>query len=398
MSIGNNESAMSSRPFSTTSLEIGKLGQAAALRGETPSATDTDSVATVILRLLDKVLIEFQETPDSAGPAMYDLQSELGSVKEKSTPEVWSMVTALCLAHPVSDLIHQDPFTRHCFTKPRGYAGDAELLDYLYGVSEAPAGTTPLGRSICNHMMDQQGGRSVRSRGKILARLIDETADIRRQPRILSIACGHLREGVHSQALMSGRISEFVALDQDADSLAHVEQAYAGTNVRTVRASVKSILGGKIRFEGFDFVYAAGLYDYLSERVATRFTRMMFDMLSPGGRLLVANFAPVLPEVGYMETFMDWKLIYRTAEEMSLLSGDIPGSEWKSNRLFWDEPENIVFLELVKRAVVKPELTYMGKGKRFSVRRIQNPTIDRRLRTGRQASTNSSEAGPVEAP
>ena len=114
---------------------------------------------------------------------------------------------------------------------------------------------------------------------------------------------------------MSGQIKEFVALDQDADSLAHVNRAYAGTGVRTVQASVKSILSGKIAFEGFDFVYAAGLYDYLAERVATRFTRLMFDMLAPGGRLLVANFAPVLPEVGYMETFMDWKLIYRTAEE-----------------------------------------------------------------------------------
>ena len=65
--------------------------------------------------------------------------------------------------------------------------------------------------------------------------------------------------------------------------------------------------------------------------------------------MLVANFAPTLPEVGYMETFMDWKLIYRTAEEMALLSGEIPGDEWKSSRLFWDEPENIIFLDLVKR-------------------------------------------------
>jgi hypothetical protein len=76
----------------------------------------------------------------------------------------------------------------------------------------------------------------------------------------------------------------------------------------------------------------------------------MFDMVVPGGRVLVANFAPGLPEVGYMESFMAWKLIYRTPEEMTRLSADIPGSEWKSHRVFWDASENIVFLDVVKRA------------------------------------------------
>jgi len=107
---------------------------------------------------------------------------------------------------------------------------------------------------------------------------------------------------------------------------------------------------GKVNFEGFHFVYAAGLYDYLSERVAARLTRQMFDMVLPGGRVLVANFAPGLPEVGYMETFMGWKLIYRTPEEMARLSAEVPGGQWKSHRVFWDASENIVFLDLVKRA------------------------------------------------
>ena len=62
-----------------------------------------------------------------------------------------------------------------------------------------------------------------------------------------------------------------------------------------------------------------------------RLTKLMFDMVVPGGRVLVANFAPVLPEVGYMETFMAWKLIYRTPEEMGRLSSDIPGSQWSSH-------------------------------------------------------------------
>ena len=86
---------------------------------------------------------------------------------------------------------------------------------------------------------------------------------------------------------------------------------------------------------------------------AQRLTKLMFDMVVPGGRVLVANFAPVLPEVGYMETFMAWKLIYRTPEEMARLSADIPGSQWNSHRVFCDASENIVFLDVVKRSARK---------------------------------------------
>ena len=347
-----------------SAVEIGKLGQSSFIVAPPVLFRDLEQM---VGGLLDKVSEDFRQSPNSAGPAMFELQSELAAVKQKTTPEVWKEIQSLCLAHPVSKIFHQDPFTGHCFRKPRGYAGDAELLDYLYGITDAPPGTSPIGRSIFHHMMEQQGALSVRSRGRILAQVIDEVAERRKSPRILSIACGHLREGIHSQALMGGRVGEFIALDQDTDSLAHVARAYAGTGVKTVNGSVKALLGEKIWFEGFDLVYAAGLYDYLSERVAVRLTRMMFDMLAPGGRLLVANFAPTLPEVGYMETFMDWKLIYRTAEEMARLSGDISGDEWKSNRLFWDEPENIVFLDIVKRAAVKPMMEFRGAGKKFSV-------------------------------
>lgn len=330
---------------------VGQTGEDAVFGRQVVAPPLNWDVTTVTTRaLLDRVHDGLLASPDDTGEAMYDLQSGLHEIKLRSSAAEWERVAAECVAHPVGKLLWQDPFTRHSYERPSGYAGDARLLDYLYGVEGAAAGTTALGASVFGHMMSQQGALGVRARRDVLAQLIDETAAHFERPRILSIACGHLREGTGSAALMDGRVGELVALDQDADSLAEVERAFAGKPVTTVNCSVRAVLAGKVNFEGFHFVYASGLYDYLSERVAARLTRQMFDMVVPGGRVLVANFAPGLPEVGYMETFMGWKLIYRTPEEMGRLSSEVPSAEWKSHRVFWDASENIVFLDLVKRS------------------------------------------------
>jgi extracellular factor (EF) 3-hydroxypalmitic acid methyl ester biosynthesis protein len=353
MAISQRQAEMRSAEFNPATAGMPREG------GHKP--LELDMVTLTTRAMLDRVHARFMAHPTNTGPAMYELQLGLHQVKSRCSPDDWDRVVAECEAHPVAQFVWQDPFTKHSYDKPGGYAGDARLLDYLYGVAGAPAGTTMLGASVFGHMMQQQGALGVRARGDVLAQLIDETAERFEQPRILSIACGHLREGVRSKALMAGKVGELVALDQDADSLAEVERVYAGYPVRTMQCSVRAILSGKVKLEGFHFVYAAGLYDYLSERVAQRLTKLMFDMVVPDGRVLVANFAPGLPEVGYMESFMAWKLIYRTPEEMTRLSADVPGAEWKSHRVFWDASENIVFLDLVKRAsrkhAAKLELT-----------------------------------------
>src|SRR5271154_3388529 len=63
----------------------------------------------------------------------------------------WPAYARTCLGHPVCRLLHQDPFTYRAFSKPRGYAGDAVMMDYIYGLGEAgeaARNATLLGREI----------------------------------------------------------------------------------------------------------------------------------------------------------------------------------------------------------------------------------------------------------
>ena len=63
---------------------------------------------------------------------------------------------------------------------------------------------------------------------------------------------------------------------------------------------------------------------------------------------MVANF-DTCPEVGYLEAFMDWWLIYRDEEQMGVLPLDIDPNELASTKMFRDEERNVIYLELTRR-------------------------------------------------
>lgn len=237
----------------------------------------------------------------------------------------WKAFVAAARLHPLCQLLHNDPFTHRTFHKPRGYAGDAEMIDYIYdqrvsGIIQ-PLG---IGKTVFDWTTNSPASVAVRRRRTVTASYIDQTADAVLSPEILSVAAGHLREAELSEAVRQGRLHRLVAFDQDKRSLEVVQQDYGKYGVTTEEGSVRQLLSGKSRLGQFDLVYTAGLYDYFDDRIAVRVTRALFSHVKPGGRLLIANFVPSLRDVGYMECFMDWWLVYRSAADMNLLTGQIP--------------------------------------------------------------------------
>ena len=265
------------------------------------------------------------------------------------TPVSWPTYAKACLDHPIRAFLHQDPFTHRAFAKPRGYAGDAVMMDYIYGLGEtveAAQGATPIGRAIFQYMDTRPSARAVRYRRRLLARLIDASAS-NSQGRVFALAAGHLREVELSDAVRTGRIQEFVAVDQDEASLAVVVRDYGRFGVQARKGSVREILARRIDAGRFDLVYAAGLFDYLAPPVAAALTCRLFEMTRPGGTLLIPNFLPGAPDRGYMESFMDWHLIYRSHAEMRSLVNALPPTEVADFKIV-DDDDTIVFLQVTK--------------------------------------------------
>jgi len=282
-------------------------------------------------------------------PALERMIDGLLELRAAYPVEQWRQFSQYdCLHHPLRDILHADPMTRRAFLKPRGYPGDAGILDLIYHTVPLPSDTTPTGVAVYGFTTGHPACVSVRSRRDFLARTVDETAKRVDRPRILSVACGHLREAQYSRAVARGEVGEYIALDQDRESLALVEREMGPIGITTMTESVRGLVTGRVDLSGLDLAYAAGLYDYLGLPVAVSVTRSMLNTVKSGGRVLVANFAPNLIDIGYMETFMAWNLIYRDEQAMQEIAAGLPRDEVASTRVFRESDGNIVYLEVTK--------------------------------------------------
>ncbi|HEX8822300.1 MAG TPA: class I SAM-dependent methyltransferase [Archangium sp.] len=285
---------------------------------------------------------------------MRTLFSTLQDARATLAPGDWRrFCLETCRNHPIRDLLHQEPFTRRGFEKPRNYAGDAVVLDFVYE-DRAPArlSHTPIGVEINRFLCAQPTITAVRERRDRLAQWLDRVSGQAPDSRALAVACGHLRESQRSQAVQERRLGELLALDQDIQSLGVIDSELGHLAIKPVHGSVKEIVKNQIRFEQLDLIYAAGLYDYLSQPMAIRLTRLLFSMLRPGGHLVLANYADPIESSAfkaYMEAFMDWWLIYREESDVAGWMQEIPKTQVRRRELFRDTTNNIIYLELTRR-------------------------------------------------
>lgn len=282
------------------------------------------------------------------------LIDQLHDIRTKFGDAVWQQLIPLIQAHSSATILQQCPFTRWSYEKPRGYSGDATLIDFIYGhpaVADDVARSTRLGLEIFECTINAPGPVAVRERRDILTRHVDETA-IRAgsDAEILAIAAGHLREAETSVALAEGRLKRWVALDQDPQSIASILRQFEGTAVEPIDGSVRGLLMRKHRLGTFDLIYAAGLYDYLTDRVAIQLTRICLEMLKPGGVFLFANFSNEMADDGYMESYMNWELIQRSEADMWRIANESAAENTFEKAVWFGANRNILYSTITKLA------------------------------------------------
>ena len=232
--------------------------------------------------------------------------------------------------HP---LVLCSPFAYRTFAKPLGYAGDYEMVNMI--IRNTQEGGSLFAKVINTWFLRQPPAQAHRNRIEyLIQKLQQETrraAGPGRPARILSVACGPSQE---VQFYMTRDPlcdqTHFTLLDFNEETLQYLRNTLGETRAKYqrrtpleyIKKSVHHILkesGRTVQGDAankYDFVYCAGLFDYLSNQVCQRLTNAMYDWVAPGGLLVTTNVEPSNPLRNGMEHLLDWNLIYRSGEQM----------------------------------------------------------------------------------
>jgi hypothetical protein len=129
-----------------------------------------------------------------------------------------------------------------------------------------------------------------------------------------------------------------------------VQKNFGARGVTACCASLKEFLQHRVYPGPFHGIYSVGLFDYLDDATAAKATAAMFRMVAPGGRLLIANLAPSLGDIAYMEAVMDWWMIYRSQSQLDALAKVAVTPDVADIRTFTDVLGNVAYAEIRRRA------------------------------------------------
>ena len=244
------------------------------------------------------------------------------------------------------------------WTKPRGYAGDYELLAAIF---HHRLSDDPLGGLLDRYFQSQAAPQAVRNRmalastwirqtvqatwaaapgpadkldeGSILTTALPHTSEARSQQRtkvaIIGSATGlEVRQALRALPASVREGLEVILLDYDPAALAHAQHVLSGwlpaEHLRTAATNLARLPRRHAAWEHApcDLVLVPGLLDYLGDSAAAALIAWGYAQLVAGGRLVVFQFAPHNPPRPYMEWIGDWRLIYRDREELAALARD----------------------------------------------------------------------------
>lgn len=273
-----------------------------------------------------EVMRDFENPSVSSVAAFMD---NLETLRYSLDPPEWKRwVKADLTCRKWRYFLASDPYTRWGLVKPKGYAGDATLMDFAYGhqsVRGEIGNSGPVGSAVYALTSEAPQSQSARRRIALVAAMMRRLAESCDSLSVMSFASGHGRELELLDESTRTKVARFTAIDMDSSSL-HELQASSRNLVGNLRPVCQNVLRCDPEILGSaDFCYSLGLFDYLNAAQAEKVLAKMWRCLKPGGTLLVANLAPDAANLGYCEAIMDWWMTPRSEADMAALGASLPG-------------------------------------------------------------------------
>ncbi|HEX4382763.1 MAG TPA: hypothetical protein VH083_07435 [Myxococcales bacterium] len=232
--------------------------------------------------------------------------------------------------------IMESPTMRRAAERPLGYPGDSHVMSAIQ--EQHVDGTTLFAKAMSLLFNELPFARAMRARGLFVQRSLQQLiASAGAGPlRVLAISPGSAEELIALAASLDENVHvEVMVVDHDGGSLTHLhdrvqrlkkDRGASGVTFTLRHEGVKHLLNEPDGFGEFDFIYSTTLFDYLRPQTFTALTQQLSSHLKPRGTLLVSGFSPGLWDRWLLELHLDWKLFYRTPEQLlALVSEAVPG-------------------------------------------------------------------------
>lgn len=300
-----------------------------------------------------------QEVEGPIIPAIIPLSVEFEQVANQ-IPEDQMGVHRSYIKRQLHPLVLCSPFAYRTFQKPLGYAGDYEMVSMM--LRNPYEGGTIFAKVINRVFLGTPAVVAHRNRITYLHEQL-RTETMKRAARsetttFLNLGCGPAQEV--QRFITDDEVcnhASFTLLDFNDETLEHTSRTLydlrekhgrsIGLNLskksvqHVLKEGARGMVGG-----GYNVVYCAGLFDYLSDRICRRLLEIFYQMLAPGGLLIATNVHSSNPSRQWMESVMDWHLVYR--DEKQFL-GIAPESAPQENIRITAEPTGVnIFLEVRK--------------------------------------------------
>lgn len=244
----------------------------------------------------------------------------------------------------ITPLVLPAPMAHRAYHKPLGYPGDYRVMLHCY--DDDFEGDTAYAKAAHRTFVRHPLSAGIITRKNYVVERLSQhynawasaQSSSAAAYRVLSLGCGPAREISDFAAAVQGLRTplELRLIDQETRALeiAHAHSARAlsrmdhNVSISCLNLSFGQIIAkpqGLAQLGQQHFIYCTGLFDYLHKRIAARLLNALYAGLEPGGELLVGNAAWRNDAFFAPEFVLDWKLLYRTQDDMAQLASTLPG-------------------------------------------------------------------------
>lgn len=266
--------------------------------------------------LMHKEYISFMASKGGPEPHEYDeLEQWFNSISDEVQSVSITQEQIRELWDAAGDAFSKETLQGFVCRKPHGYAGDYEIIDKIYNHFVSPESHL----SKWDYFFHSRSApKAVRNRKKYFHNLLssfDGKAD--GDFWVLNVGSGPGRDVFEYLSQNPGTKTRFECVDMDQNAI-----TYSQSLCRIFDGNVKYSLENIFLLRPtrtYNFVWSAGLFDYLDDRKFTFLLKRLYKMLMPYGQLVVGNFSPNNPTRAYME-YGEWFLNYRNEEHLLSLA------------------------------------------------------------------------------